>query len=148
MATPVDKDKTGRVGLSEAVVEVVAGRPGTFGVYARNLVTDETISVNADRVLPAESAAKTFILVHYSRLVTSGAVDPTTRVCLDQDLRQIGTGVLRYLADGLEPTLDDLAWLMIIVSEHRDRDAVAGHRCAGRRERHDGKARVSDGSTQ
>jgi beta-lactamase class A len=118
MPTPVDKDQTGRVGLSEAVVEVVAGRPGTFGVYARNLVTNETISVNADRVLPAESAAKTFILVHYSRLVTSGAVDPTTRVCLDQDLRQIGTGVLRYLADGLEPTLDDLAWLMIIVSDN------------------------------
>ena len=87
-------------------------------MYARNLVTDETIGVNADRVLPAESAAKTFILVHYSRLVASGAVDPTTRVRLGQDLRFIGTGVLRYLADGLEPTLDDLAWLMIIVSDN------------------------------
>lgn len=104
--------------LSEAVRGLVAGRPGTFGVYARNLVTDETIGVNADRVLPAESAAKTFILVHYSRLVTSGAVDPRTRVRLGQDLRFIGTGVLRYLADGLEPTLDDLAWLMIIVSDN------------------------------
>jgi beta-lactamase class A len=104
--------------LSEGVRELVAGRPGTFGVYARNLATGETISINADRVLPAESAAKTFILIHYSRLVSSGAVDPTMRVCLGQDLRQIGTGVLRYLADGLEPTLDDLAWLMIIVSDN------------------------------
>ena len=104
--------------LSEGVRELVAGRPGTFGVYARNLATGETISINADRVLPAESAAKTFILIYYSRLVSSGAVDPTTRVCLGQDLRWIGTGVLRYLADGLEPTLDDLAWLMIIVSDN------------------------------
>lgn len=104
--------------LSEGVRELVAGCPGTCGVYARNLATGETISISADSVLPAESAAKTFILIHYSRLVSSGAVDPTTRVCLGQDLRQIGTGVLRYLADGLEPTLDDLAWLMIIVSDN------------------------------
>jgi beta-lactamase class A len=104
--------------LSEAVADLVAGRPGTFGVYARNLTTDETISVDADRVLPAESAAKTFVLIYYSRLVASGAVDPTARVRLDPEIRQIGTGVLRFLADGLEPTLDDLAWLMIIVSDN------------------------------
>jgi beta-lactamase class A len=29
-----------------------------------------------------------------------------------------GAGVLRYLDDGLSPTLDDLAWLMIIVSDN------------------------------
>jgi beta-lactamase class A len=29
-----------------------------------------------------------------------------------------GSGVLRYLADDLEPTLDDLAWLIIIVSDN------------------------------
>jgi len=106
------------VALSDGVRELVAGRPGTFGVYARNLTTGETIAINADCVLPAESAAKTFILIHYARLVSSGAIDPTTRVRLGQDLRQIGTGVLRYLVDGLEPTLDDLAWLMIIVSDN------------------------------
>src|SRR3954464_11110442 len=47
-------------------------RPGTFGIYARNLGTDETVGVYADCVMNAESAAKTFILVHYSGLVTAG----------------------------------------------------------------------------
>jgi len=104
--------------LAEQVRGLVGSRPGTFGVYARNLATDETISVHADRVLPAESAAKTFILIHYSPLVRAGTVDPTTRVRLGSDLRQLGTGVLRHLADGLEPTLDDLAWLMIVASDN------------------------------
>jgi beta-lactamase class A len=106
------------MGLAGNIADVISGQPGVFGVYARNLGTGETIAINADRILPAESAAKTFVLVHYSRLVMSGAVDPTSRVRLDDGNRHIGTGVLRFLADGLEPTLDDLAWLMIIVSDN------------------------------
>ena len=106
------------MGLGEQVEAAVSGRPGVFGVYARNLGTDETIAVNADRVLPAESTAKTFVLVYYGQLVERGAVDPMARVRLDHESRYIGTGVLRFLDDGLEPTLDDLAWLMIIVSDN------------------------------
>jgi beta-lactamase class A len=106
------------MGLADEVQNAISAQPGVFGFYARNLGTDEVVQVDADRVLPAESAIKTCILVHYSRLVASGTVDPTLRVLLNDDLRFIGTGVLRYLANGLEPTLDDLAWLMIIVSDN------------------------------
>jgi beta-lactamase class A len=106
------------VGLGQQVEGLITGRDGVFGVYARNLGTDETIAINADRIFPAESTAKTFVLVYYGQLVASGAVDPSTRVRLDDESRYIGTGVLRFLDDGLEPTLDDLAWLMIIVSDN------------------------------
>jgi beta-lactamase class A len=104
--------------LADRVAAAVAGKPGRFGVYARNLGTGEIVAIDADRVFPAESTVKTGILLHYLRLVDEGAVDPATRVRLGTDLRFMGTGVLRYLADGLEPTLDDLAWLMIIVSDN------------------------------
>lgn len=104
--------------LVDAVASAVDGKPGTFGVYARNLNTGETIAINADRVLPAESAAKSFILVYYAQLVASGVVDPARRLTLDDEHRYIGTGVLRFLSSGLAPTLDDLAWLMIIVSDN------------------------------
>ena len=104
--------------LQDGIAAVVAGRPGRFGIYARNLQTDETVAVDADVVMPAESAAKTFVLLHYFDLVDKGAVEPTTRVRLEGSNRFIGTGVLRYLADGIEPTLDDLAWLMIVVSDN------------------------------
>ncbi|MDQ1434964.1 MAG: beta-lactamase class [Actinomycetota bacterium] len=104
--------------LATEIDEVIAGRAGVFGIYARNLNTGEVVDVNAGRVLPAESAAKTFILVYYSQLVASGSIDPNMRVALDDEHRYIGTGVLRFLASGLAPTLDDLAWLMIIVSDN------------------------------
>jgi beta-lactamase class A len=111
---------TGRRGvpLADAIEDALSGRPGIFGIYARNLGTGETVAINADRILPAESAAKTFVLVHYARLVCSASIDPAVRIRLDGTTRYPGTGVLRYLADGLEPTLDDLAWLMIIVSDN------------------------------
>jgi beta-lactamase class A len=104
--------------LTTEVEDAIDGKPGVFGVYARNLSTGETIEVNADHILPAESAAKIFILVYYSQLIASGEVDPTTRIPLDDEHRYIGTGVLRFLASGLAPTLDDLVWLMIIVSDN------------------------------
>ena len=97
---------------------VVSDRPGTFAIFARNLATGETVCVNADVVMNTESAAKTFILVHYARLVTAGTLDPARRVTLTADDAAYGSGVLRYLAPGLQPTLEDLAWLMIIVSDN------------------------------
>ncbi len=97
---------------------VVTDRPGTYGIYARNLTTGETVGVNADLVLPTESAAKTFILVHYAALVTAGGLDPARRIEMTAEDAAYGSGVLRFLAPGLAPTLEDYAWLMIIVSDN------------------------------
>ncbi|MGH9024792.1 MAG: serine hydrolase [Acidimicrobiia bacterium] len=106
------------ISLATTIGDAIGGKQGVFGIYARNLNTGETIEINADRILPAESAAKSFVLVYYSQLVASGAVDPALRVALNDEHRYIGTGVLRFLTSGLAPTLDDLVWLMIIVSDN------------------------------
>ncbi len=104
--------------VSDDVASVLDGRPGEFGVYARNLGTGETVEIHADRVMPAESTVKTAILLHYERSVDAGELDPGERVSFGPDRRFDGSGVLRYLADGLEPTIEDLAWLMTIVSDN------------------------------
>src|SRR2546423_724718 len=104
--------------LNDDLRALLDTRTGTFGVYARNLGTNEAIGVGADRVYDTASAAKTFVLVHYSRLVEAGAFDPGRRVTVRQKDQVLGSGVLRYLEPGLQLTLDDLAWLMIIVSDN------------------------------
>jgi beta-lactamase class A len=104
--------------LLEQVQAVVADAPGTFGIYARNLGTGEVVDVHADRVMNTESAAKVFILLYYRQLVERGECDPNQRVELTDADRYWGSGVLRYLGSGIQPTLDDLAWLMIIVSDN------------------------------
>jgi beta-lactamase class A len=106
------------MGLSDDLGRILTPLPGTFGVYARNLGTGEVAESNADQVLPTESAAKIFILLHYSGLVAAGECDPLTRVVLPENFQINGTGVLRYLSPGLTLCLDDLAWLMTIVSDN------------------------------
>ncbi len=104
--------------LSDELRRILDPLPGTFGVFARKLSTGAVAESNADQVLPTESAAKTFILLHYSDLVTAGDCDPSARVVLPDNFQINGTGVLRYLSPGLSLCLDDLAWLMIIVSDN------------------------------
>jgi len=106
------------VTLEADVRGVLAGRAGTWAVYARNLTTGEIVAIDADTVMPAQSSLKTGVLVVYERLVDDGSVDPERRVTLSDDEREAGSGVLRYLDAGLQPTLNDLAWLMIIVSDN------------------------------
>ena len=72
----------------------------------------------ADRVLPTECAAKVFVLLTYCGLVESGACDPARRVLVPEDFGLHGSGVLRHVRPGLNPTLEDLAWLMTIVSDN------------------------------
>jgi len=106
------------VSIQQRIKDVLADAPGTFGLYARHLGTDEIVDISASQVLPTESAAKVFILLYYRGLVESGGCDPAQRIELTDDDRYWGTGVLRYLRAGIRPTLDDLAWLMVIVSDN------------------------------
>lgn len=113
--------------LSDDAEALVAQCAGLVSLYARNVVSSETIEVGHTGPMPAESAAKTFILVHYSRLVSEGAVDPDARVTCSAPDVCLGSGVLRYLSPGGVLTLDDLAWLMIIVSDNVATHLVLEH---------------------
>ena len=104
--------------LSADIRSLLREEPGTVGVYARNLTTGELVDVDAHRVLPTESAGKTFLLITYCRLVASGACEPDRPITIPDDFRIHGSGVLRYLSAGLVLTLEDLAWLMVIVSDN------------------------------
>ena len=104
--------------LADDVRALLGAGAGTFAAYARNLTTDEIVGFDRDRVCDTASAAKTFALVHYSRPVDAGACDPGQRLTMTLDDRVLGSGVLRYLTPGIAPTLDDLAFLMIIVSDN------------------------------
>jgi beta-lactamase class A len=109
---------TRAVTVDAAVREVLAGRDGTWAVYGRNLGTGETVEIDADVAMPAQSSLKAGVLVVFERRVDDGSIDPDRRIEMRDGDRESGSGVLRHLAAGLEPTLNDLAWLMTIVSDN------------------------------
>ncbi len=104
--------------LRDELGTMIDGRPGTWGVYARHLDTDETVAIRADEVMPAQSSLKVAVLLTYTKKVGLGTDDPTRRVSLLVEDHELGSGVLRYLAPALSPTLNDLAWLMIVLSDN------------------------------
>ncbi len=97
---------------------MIDGRAGTWAVYARHLNTGATVSIRADEVMPAQSAMKVGVLLAYTKKIRLGKDEPDRRVTLRSEDHELGSGVLRYLAPGLSPTLNDLAWLMIVLSDN------------------------------
>jgi hypothetical protein len=65
--------------LTQDLENLLDGRPGIFGVYSRNLTSDDTVAVNGGRVFPAEHHQDA-ILLHYERCVDAGALDPRRRL--------------------------------------------------------------------
>jgi beta-lactamase class A len=66
--------------LRGTVSAILDGRPGSWGVYARNLDTGEVVAIDERTERRTESSGKQFILVTYASLVASGELDPARRV--------------------------------------------------------------------
>ena len=97
---------------------MLATRGGSWGVYARHLQTGETVSIRADEVMPAQSSLKVAVLLTYTKRIRVGTDQPDRRVTVLSEDHELGSGILRYLAPGLSPTLNDLAWMMIVLSDN------------------------------
>jgi beta-lactamase class A len=111
-------DKSGDPGLLAGIEDLTASFTGELGVYAKNLTTGEELAFNADEVMPTASTIKVAIMAELYRQVEAGEVDLTRRIRLEATDWYGGTGVLKEMMPGLEPTVLDLCRLMIIQSDN------------------------------
>ena len=107
-----------------AVESAILQVPGIVGVAAKHLEPGKELRHNADEVFFTASTKKIPILVELYRQVDEGRVSLDERIELTESLRVPGSGVLKELAPGLQPTLHDLALLMIIISDNVATDAL------------------------
>lgn len=91
---------------------------GKVGVMVDHLDADLTLGYNADELFPTASTLKTPLLYELYRQAEEGKIDLRERVTLSHANRVPGSGVLQDLDEGLQPTIRDLAELMIIVSDN------------------------------
>lgn len=95
-----------------------SGLDGTIGVMVDHLDADLTLAYNADELFPTASTFKSPLIYELYRQADEGKIDLTERVKLSHSNRVPGSGVLQNLDEGLQPTIRDLAELMIIVSDN------------------------------
>ena len=91
---------------------------GRAGVSARNLGTDATIRVNGDAETATASTIKVPILIEVFRQVEAGTIALTDELTYTADRRTPGSGILRDLVPDITLTVENLATLMIIVSDN------------------------------
>lgn len=111
-------------GVMSAIQDFTAQTGGIVGIAAKHLETDDRVCHNADTVFFTASTLKVPLLVELYRQVDAGVVDVNQRVELTDALRVPGSGVLKELSVGLQPTVHDLALLMIIISDNSATDIL------------------------
>jgi beta-lactamase class A len=124
MAT--DQQTTAQQQFAEAMASFQATTGGTLGVMVRDLASGLELTWNREHPFPTASTMKVPVLYALYRLAEAGEIDLAARVRIDRGDRVPGSGVLQYLDVGLEPTVRDLAELMIIVSDNYATDLLYG----------------------
>ena len=104
--------------LRRTLEQTLSGYKGTVGISVRNLATGEHVSLLGDQTFPTASLIKISVLVTLMDEVNKGHVGLDERVGLINRDKVGGTGVLQYLSSGTMPTMEDLAWLMITLSDN------------------------------
>ena len=104
--------------LRDRIVRRGAEFSGEFGMFARNLATGESVGFHEDAVMPTASTIKVCVLGELYRQADEGLVDLQERRVVMPDDWWGGSGVLKEFEPGVAPTVQDLARLMIVVSDN------------------------------
>lgn len=110
--------------VTSTIQDFAAQTGGIVGVAAKHLETGKYVSHNVDTVFFTASTLKVPLLVELYRQVDAGIIDVNQRTELTDALRVPGSGVLKELSSGLQPTIHDLAMLMIIISDNTATDIL------------------------
>ena len=100
------------------LIELLNPPAGLVALTARHAETGRTWRHNEHVALPSASLIKLPILAAFWEAAEAGRLDPSERTNVPAGTPVQGTGVLKALAPGLQPTWSDLATLMITVSDN------------------------------
>jgi beta-lactamase class A len=102
----------------EQSLRSLGGRFACIVIQLDKAAPRELVMLNADMRFPAASLAKLPILIEVARQVESGHLAWETRYKVVEEASMHNTGVLADLLPGLQPSLHDLAHLMITISDN------------------------------
>jgi beta-lactamase class A len=111
--------------LASQIANIVAASGAALmGVAMHHIESGEGIYINADESFPMCSVLKIPVLVEAFRQMAQGNFTLEDRWPLAAAEKNIGSGILAYLQDGLSPTVRDLLTLMIIISDNTATDML------------------------
>ena len=91
---------------------------GKVFLYAKNLDTGQTYSLNGDERVRTASTIKIAVMIEAFARVAEGRAKWTDELVLTKAARYGGSGILPELSDGLRLTLQDAVRLMMVLSDN------------------------------
>ena len=116
--------------LNDQIQEVIHQSGATIGVGLHHIESGEEIMINADQYFPLASVVKVPILVEACFQMANHQFTPDERWVLKTAEKNLPSGILTFLEDGLTPTVKDLLTLMTIISDNTATDIVL--KCVGK----------------
>jgi beta-lactamase class A len=110
--------------LESRLKAVVGTSAGVWGVSVRHVERGETAGVNDTQKFEMASVFKVGVLATLYRQAEQGKVSLDQRMTFEHPERYFGSGILATLKPGLQPTIYDLAVLMITVSDNAATDTL------------------------
>jgi beta-lactamase class A len=118
---PVTKHNTG---LESRLKAVIGSSAGVWGVSVRHVELGESAGVNETQKFEMASVFKVGVLATLYRQAEQGKVGLDQRFTFEHPERYFGSGILATLKPGLQPTIYDLAVLMITISDNAATDTL------------------------
>ncbi len=110
--------------LQKQLNEMAAEHRGKVALFARNLATGETVEIDADRPVQTASTIKLPVLIEAFAQVQAGTRHLDDKILLRAGDKVQGSGILQFLHSGIELTLEDALWMMVIESDNTGTNLV------------------------
>lgn len=104
--------------LEQRLQQLALSHHGKVTLYAKNLSTGESVSLDPMRPVQTASVIKLPLMLQAFAQVKSGKLKLTQSVVLTKDNQVPGSGILGLLDPGLKPTLKDTVTLMMTLSDN------------------------------
>jgi beta-lactamase class A len=104
--------------LGRKLGAIAATHKGKVTVYAKNLASGDTVSIDPDKPVATASVIKLPLMLEAYRQVKAGKLKLTDKLELTRDNQVPGSGVLSMMDPGLKLTLKDTITLMITLSDN------------------------------
>lgn len=117
-APDLNAQSTAPNSLDQQVKNKVGSFKGRVSLFAKNLDTGQTYTLNGDERVRTASTIKIAVMVEAFARVAEGRAKWTDEVVLTKEKKYGGSGILYELSDGLRLTFRDAVNLMMLVSDN------------------------------
>ncbi|HXM98731.1 MAG TPA: serine hydrolase [Candidatus Dormibacteraeota bacterium] len=104
--------------LEKKLKDLAAAHHGGVALYAKNLSTGESVSLDGAKPVQTASVIKLPLMLQVFQQVKQGKLKLTAPVLLTKDNQVPGSGILSLMDPGLTLTLKDVVTLMMTVSDN------------------------------